>query len=113
MDIVAAIKAGRSYISSGPELIFTAKSKSGVNAVLGDTLPLEPAQCHVEWDNAAAGQVLRLIVDGMPYAEAPVKETYGQLSWQLSKQASWCTVELRHPRDGLFAVTNPIHFKKT
>lgn len=112
VDIVSAIKAGRSYISSGPELSFTATSASGIKAMIGDTLPSEPTTCHVKWKNAEIGQILRLIVDGMPYAEAPVKKSSNQLSWQLSKQARWCTVELRHPQEGLFAMTNPIRFKE-
>jgi hypothetical protein len=110
-DIIAGIKAGRSYISSGPELIFTAKTESGVEGMLGDTLPAEPTDCHVSWKDASEGDLLRLIVDGMPYAETPVKSESGELSWKLAKQAKWCTVELRHPNDGLEAVTNPIWFE--
>ena len=109
-DIIAAIKAGRSYISSGPELIFTAKSDSSVEGMLGDTLPAEPTDCNVSWDGASEGDLLRLIVDGMPYAETPVMSESGNLSWKLSKQAKWCTVELRRPQNGLLAVTNPIRF---
>ena len=110
-DIIAGIKAGRSYISSGPELIFTAKSESGIEGMLGDTLPAEFATCYVSWKDANAGDLLRLIVDGMPYAETPLSDETGELSWHLSKQATWCVVELRHPQDGLLAVTNPIRFE--
>ncbi|UCH26525.1 MAG: CehA/McbA family metallohydrolase [Trueperaceae bacterium] len=109
--IVAAVKAGRSYLSSGPELGFTATSASGVTAMVGDRLPLEPATVEVCYDAVEAGQLLRLIVDGMPYAETPVHDVSGQLRWPLSKPARWCTVELRHPDEGLFAVTNPIWFE--
>lgn len=108
--IIAGIKAGRSYMSAEPELVFTAKSESGTEAMLGDVLPIEPATLHVSWKNSQAGHVLRLIVDGMPYAEMPIDES-GETSWKLTRPAKWCTVEIRQPQNGLWAVTNPIFFE--
>lgn len=109
-DIITAIKAGRSYISAGPELDVTGVSDSGERGMIGDTLPAEHATINVEWKDAHAGDVIRLIVDGMPYAETPISTTSGQLSWKLTKLAKWCTVEVRQPQKGLWAVTNPILF---
>jgi len=109
--IIAGIKAGCSYISAGPKLIFTAKSESGIEAMLGDTLPTEPVELYVRWENANADSVLRLIVDGMPYAETPINE-FGELRWQLKRSLQWCVVELRQPSNGLWAVTNPIFFER-
>lgn len=108
--IVAGIKAGRSYISAGPELLVSARSKSGVEGMLGDTLPVEPADIMINWKDANWGSLLRLIVDGMPYAETPIDES-GELTWTITKTSKWCTVEIREPQTGLWAVTNPILFR--
>lgn len=108
--IIAGVKAGRSYISAGPELEFTVQTDSGAEGMLGDTLPCGPATLHVRWRDAHEGDLLRLIVDGMPYAETPISDPSGDISWKLSKRAKWCNVELRHPKNGLWAVANPIFF---
>lgn len=108
--IVAGIKAGRSYISAGPELLVSARSESGVEGMLGDTLPVEPVDILIHWEDANQGSLLRLIVDGMPYAETPI-DTSGDITWTITKTSQWCTVEIREPQTGLWAVTNPILFR--
>lgn len=111
--IIAGIKAGRSYISAEPELNVTARSESGVEAMLGDVLPDEPVSVKAIWKDAPEGCLIRLIIDGMPYAEAPIA-TNGELVWNITRIGKkWCTVELRQPREGLWAVTNPIFFENS
>jgi hypothetical protein len=108
--IIDGIKAGHSYISAGPELSVTAISESGIEGMIGDTLPSEPLDITIRWNYANVGSLLRLIVDGMPYAETPVDES-GEIIWKITKIAKWCTVEIREHQTGLWAVTNPILFE--
>jgi hypothetical protein len=108
--IIDGIKAGHSYISAGPELDVSARSSSGVEGMVGDTLPSEPVDIMIGWKDAKQGSMVRLIVDGMPYAEMPAGEL-GEISWAITKTAKWCTVEIRERDTGLWAVTNPILFK--
>ncbi|MFO7633279.1 MAG: CehA/McbA family metallohydrolase [Caldilinea sp.] len=108
--IVAAIKAGRSYISAGPELLLSAHTASGVEGMIGDTLPPEECTLTVRWRAAHTGDYLRLVVNGRAYHEKIVGEA-GEVQWALAAgQARWCTVELRDADNGMWAVTNPIYF---
>ena len=58
-DIIAGIKAGRSYVSAGPTLEVSAQSKSGEEAMLGDALPDEPTVVKVRWQDAPEKARLR------------------------------------------------------
>ncbi len=108
--IVAAVKAGRSYISAGPELTFNVKTESGKEAMIGDVLPLEPATVRIAWRDAHQGDILRLNLDGRAYLEKIVGSE-GQVEWPVgSGQARWCNVELWDEEYALWAVTNPIYF---
>lgn len=113
--IIAAIKAGHSYISAGPELLLTATTASGHGAMIGDTLTLdqlegEAATITARWTNGHDGDGIRFVVDGKVYREKMVG-TSGELTWKLAPgQSRWCAVELRDRDDGLWAVTNPIFF---
>jgi hypothetical protein len=113
--IIAAIKAGHSYISAGPELLLTATTADGHTAMIGDTLA--PAQVasgeitvRVAWKGGHEGDGIRFVVDGWVYREKLVGES-GELEWHLAPgQAKWCSAELRDANDDLWAVTNPIFF---
>ena len=112
--IIDAIKAGHSYISAGPELIVTATTADGHEAMIGDTLAPHhaasgPTTVRVTWQGAQEGDSVRFVVDGWVYREKIVEEA-GELSWQLAPgQAKWFSAELRDAQDGLWAVTNPIY----
>lgn len=108
--IIAAIKAGRSYISGGPTLLLDARAASGVEGMIGDTLPPEAVTLRIRWSGAHPGDYLRLVVNGRAYHDKLVEES-GEVQWPLAAgQARWCTAELRDNDDGLWAVTNPIYF---
>ncbi len=113
--IIAAIKAGHSYISAGPEFILTATTADGHTAMIGDTIAHEhvvsgETTVKVCWNGGHEGDGIRFVVDGKVYREKIV-ESAGELSWQLAPgQAMWCGAELRDAADGLWAVTNPIFF---
>jgi hypothetical protein len=108
--IVAAVQAGRSYISAGPELLLNAQTASGAAGMVGDSLPADDATVTVRWRGGQERNVVRFVVDGKAYREKIVGAT-GELQWSLAAgQARWCTAELRDPDEGLWALTNPIYF---
>lgn len=108
--VIAAIRAGRSYVSGGPTLLLNVVTESGLEAMLGDTVPPEAAVAVVCWSGARAGDILRFNVNGRAYREQIVGAA-GEMRWPLAAgQARWCNAELRDADDGLWAVTNPIYF---
>lgn len=108
--ILQAIRKGHSYLSTGPELLLTGRSQSGVEVMVGDKLPDEAATIQVRWSGANEGDVLRFIVDGRAQEEKTVGAS-GEASWNFApNQAKWCTVELRNPQKQMLAITNPIFF---
>ena len=111
--ILDGIRRGHLYISAGPELTFKGRTASGVEGIMGDTIPNEHSSVRVCWGQGHEGDLLRLVVDGQPHDERIVGPS-GEISWSLeSGQAMWCTVELRDPQNGLWAVTNPLFFDNT
>ena len=112
LAIIDAIKAGRSYVSAGPELLLTAQSAAGQEAMIGDTLARAAATVTVRWKDGHDGDSIRFVVDGKVYREKIVGAE-GELSRQLAAgQARWCTAELRDEQEDLWAVTNPIYWEE-
>ncbi len=108
--ILAAIRAGHSYVSAGPQLLLSAETASGKTAMVGDQLPDEATTLRVAWNEAHDGDILRLIVDGKVTEETTVGTT-GEKTWQRSAgQMAWANVELRDADGDMWAVTNPIFF---
>ncbi|MEA3334953.1 MAG: CehA/McbA family metallohydrolase [Chloroflexota bacterium] len=108
--IIEAIKAGRSYISAGPELLLNVRTESGVEAMIGDSVPQEAVTIIIRWRDGHDGDYIRLVVDGRAYHEKIVGPS-GVQEWHLDAgQRQWCNVELRDADDGLWAVSNPIFF---
>jgi hypothetical protein len=106
--VLSAVRRGHSYLTAGPELIFTGRTESGAHAINGDVLPDEPVTLAVAWSGAHPGDVLRLIVDGRVHDQRPAGET-GDAAWPLARgSARWCTVELRDEGGRMWAVANPI-----
>jgi hypothetical protein len=108
--VMDGVRRGHLYMSAGPALTLDARSSSGKTAIMGDTLPDEPAALQVTWNEGVERGVLRLITDGVPHSEMPVPST-GEATWTLGHgQAAWCTVEYRDSKNQLLAITNPIFF---
>jgi hypothetical protein len=113
--IIAAIKAGHSYISAGPELLLTATTADGKHAMIGDTVAHEhvqsgPITIRAAWQEGHEGDGIRFVINGMVYREKIVGPA-GEMTWTLEPgQAKWCCIELRDSDEGLWAVTNPIFF---
>ena len=111
--IIDALKAGRSYISAGPDLIVTVTTNTGHSAMIGDTLPAEAisgATVTVEWSNGYPDSGIRLLLNGWVYREKIIGES-GKATWELPPHTRWVNAELRDAENGLWAVTNPIYFE--
>lgn len=106
--IIGAIRKGHSYLSAGPEMLLTAKTRSGKQAMNGDSLPAEETEVSVTWTDAHAGDRLRLIVDGAVHDERTA-DAEGRAAWTLpAGTAHWCGAELRDSDGGMWAIANPI-----
>lgn len=109
--VLAALRKGHSYISSGPELLFTGRGADGAIAISGDALPVADAALEVTWSGADAGARMRFVVDGKVRDDVAAAGS-GTHGWNLTaNEAGWCTVELRDAQGGLHAVSNPIFFR--
>ncbi|HEX7041431.1 MAG TPA: CehA/McbA family metallohydrolase [Trueperaceae bacterium] len=110
--VLAGLRNGHSYISSGPELLLTGRARDAagaeVRAMCGDTLPAFGAGVEARWSGAGEGDRVRLVVDGAVVEEVPAGRD-GSRAWQVGERASWCTVELRDASGELHAVSNPIY----
>src|SRR5690606_34781853 len=101
---------GHSYLSAGPELLLTATTPDGLEAMTGDRLPATAATLSVRWSGAHAGDVLRLVADGKVVGTQTVAVS-GETSWPITpEQAHWYTVELRDTNGDMWAICNPIFF---
>lgn len=104
--VLDAVRHGRLYLSSGPELTLSAIS-SGRVAGIGDGLPEGPASVSICWAKAPAGSELRWVIDGQAHAEAIPER--GESIRELGP-ARWCTAEIRAANGSLLATTNPVFF---
>ena len=109
--IRAGIRAGRSYLSSGPALSLLVKNEHGEEASLGESLAGEHFSVHCGWSQCAADDQIRLIGDGKVIATQNANGS-DQSEWKLSEQELlWCLVEVRGADGRLRAVTNPVWLK--
>lgn len=112
--ILRGLAAGHSYLSSGPQLTFTAQDAKGIQVMMGDTLAVDESTTKValqaSWGDAPTGATLRLIADGTVREEVTVDKS-GTIDWQLpAQEVSWSLVELRDANDQMLALTNPMYF---
>ncbi|MBA3872826.1 MAG: CehA/McbA family metallohydrolase, partial [Anaerolineae bacterium] len=109
--ILNAIRQGHLYVSGGPTLELTGNSASGKRAMMGDSLPQEDTDIHIQWSGCADGEHLRLVTDGKVIEEKLV-EAHGEAHWNIAAaKYSWCVVEIRDAVSNLRALTNPIYWR--
>jgi hypothetical protein len=111
-EILRAIRAGHSYLSSGARLDLTATS-GDASALMGDALKVaRAATVHVTagWDDSPPAAELALIVDGVAKEKREVAAN-GSQAWELKgEDARWCLLTLRSSDQTMLAMTNPIYF---
>lgn len=110
-EILRAVRAGHSYLSSGPRLELTATANEQT-AIMGDSVRAtsgQAVQIKAAWDDAPPAAQIVLIVNGAPHASMQVP-AHGSQTWMLTPaQARWCLATLRADDGRMLALTNPIY----
>ena len=104
--LIAAIKRGHLYLSSGPQLDVNGRSASGETAMVGDTLAVD--SITVRWSACSTDMTIRLIINGEVHEVLPT-HAQGEHHWQLPDDWQWVVIEVRDGQGYMRAVTNPIY----
>ncbi len=106
-DILNAIRQGKSYLSSGPDIKSIAFS-DGKQAMMGDTLTTNaPVKLMLVWDGTDEGDNVRLISEGQIIQEQDATQSK-RITATIDEPAKWYVAEIRAENGDLKAVTNPI-----
>jgi hypothetical protein len=105
--ILAAVRAGRNYLSSGPRLVLTARGADGVEVPMGGQVT-GPAGVAADWSALGQPMNLRLVgVAGVLAEQAVSADQPGQFTLRTTGPG-FVMAELRDAAGRLHAVTNPI-----
>ncbi len=110
--ILAAIRRGHLFLSSGPYIELKACNTAGAEAMIGEYLPGKALNVSASWRDCNPDDCLTLMIDGTPH-DSFTAEGQGEKCWDLTgKQACWCVVEIRNSKGRMRALTNPIFFSR-
>lgn len=110
--LLNGLRAGHLYLSSGPQVVFRARTPQGATAISGDTLT-QPALFTCRWNACPPDAEVRVIVNGR-LQNRQVAGVQGELAWNLAPtDADWTLVEIRAADGELLAITNPIFLTHT
>jgi hypothetical protein len=105
--LLSALRAGRLYLSAGPQLAFEAEDGRGAHWIIGDTVG-QPATFTARWSGCPADAQIRLIANGRLLRQWQSGES-GETAWRTTPaEADWLVVEIRGGDGEMLAVTNPI-----
>ena len=105
--LLSALRAGRLYLSAGPQLAFEAEDGRGAHWMIGDTVG-QPATFTARWAGCPADAQIRLIANGRLLRQWPAGAA-GETAWRTAPaEADWLVVELRSSSGEMLAVANPI-----
>ena len=112
--ILTALRRGRSYVTSGPELTLRADTVKGSTAEMGDVVAPGPMRltCGCQGGKAGADLTdlsLRLIRRGKEVRRWQAGQGLQATVDTEADPGSWLTLELRDPAEGLHGLTNPIY----
>lgn len=106
-DILNAIRQGRSYLSSGPD-IKTIAFSGGTQAMMGDTLTTDaPVKMMVVWDGVDEGDSISLLAEGKIIQQESATQS-NRITTTIDEPAKWYVAEIRAENGDLRAITNPI-----
>jgi len=109
--ILAAVRQGHLYLSSGPMLKLEA-SAAGRQAIMGDVLPAGSGalELAIQWSGCPESARLDYIIDGAVYQSlCPVESGERTITIDGAK-VHWALLTLRDSAGVMLAVTNPIYF---
>lgn len=106
-DILNAVRQGRSYLSSGPD-IKTITFSDGKQAMMGDTLTTDaPVKLMVVWDGVEDGDSVHLLAEGQIIQQEDATQS-NRITITFDEPAKWYVAEIRADNGDLRAITNPI-----
>jgi len=109
-SVLEALRAGRSYVSSGPALSIRAIGRTGAITGVGETVERGVAEVIEVACVASPEAELRIIGNSEVLAKVRV-DASGSLRAKPRAGDLWCCAELWNPAgDTLLAVTSPIYF---
>ncbi|MBL8096820.1 MAG: CehA/McbA family metallohydrolase [Anaerolineales bacterium] len=109
-SLLAAIRVGHLYVSSGPMLDFEAVIDAE-SYVMGDSAsPAKgaPIQLIASWRDCPPDASIVLVVDGVPAGEARAGVGSTHVWGRSGGDAHWCVLSVRAADGRLLALTNPI-----
>ena len=113
VEILRAVRKGRSYLSAGPQLKLSAFYR-GQQALMGDVLRVtteDALQVTALWDDCLPGMQINLIADGRVRSVLDATRP-DERTWEFrGGQARWCLLTLRDLDGRMWALTNPIYFE--
>ena len=108
--LLSALRAGRLYLSAGPQLAFEADDGRSAHWIIGDTVG-QPATFTARWAGSPADAQIRLIANGRLLRQWQAGEA-GETAWRTTPaEAGWLVVEIRGGGGEMLAVTNPIFLR--
>ena len=111
VSVIEALRAGRTYVSSGPSLSIRVIGGQGVVGEVGERIDCTVADAVEISCRESPEAELRLVADGAVVASTRVDEQ-GSLRARPRTGGRWCCAELWTPRgDALLAVTSPIYLR--
>ena len=106
--LLAGLRAGRDYLSRGPQLHFEAHTIQGHVFGIGDTVN-QKATFVARWANAEPNTQLRVMANGRLLHQVAAADQ-GEFVWELRPDmADWLVIELRDGNGNMLAITNPIY----
>ena len=111
--ILAALRRGHSYVTSGPDLTLLAATANGGTAKMGDVVAQGPVRLTCGCQAGKAGDdltnlSLRLIRQGKEVQRWHVGQGLKTAIDTEAAPGSWFALELRDRTEGLHGVTNPV-----
>ncbi len=110
--ILAGIRAGHTFVSSGPELYVEASGEGGRRAGMGDTLAVGAGRptIHAAWDASLEAR-LQIVVNGQVRLSQR-SQGEGHVNVTAERGDRWANAELWNERqDMLLAITSPVYFE--
>jgi hypothetical protein len=107
--LLGALRAGRTYVSSGPLVQIRAVGRGGPEAAIGEEVAASPLPTLEAWCEASPPAELRLVGNGDTIARRRV-DGAGRIEEVARAGDRWCCAELWSPGgEILLAVTSPIY----
>ncbi|WP_424952617.1 CehA/McbA family metallohydrolase [Deinococcus sp.] len=106
--LLTQLRAGRTYLSAGPELRLVCASPQGPVS-LGGTGAAGRWQGQLAWDDVPAGSELTWVVDGRRQPREIAESGTESFAFEVE---GWLNLELRGATGELLALTNPLYTRR-